>query len=110
MWTPDGKSLRFSAIVKGNFHLFELDLTGGGIKQVTKGDRVLGSFSHSKDGELMAYVVTDTLTPSDLYIAGPEGSGERRITTFNDCWLSGVELVAPERITWSVSHGIEIEG
>lgn len=58
----------------------------------------------------MAFTVTDPTTPSALYIAKPNGTGETRLSSFNDGWLSEISLVAPERLTWKVSDGMEIEG
>jgi len=107
-WHGDD-ALRFTAFVGGNRHLFEVTLGDGRIRQVTAGDRVLGSVSTSKDRAVTAYTVSTPLTPSELFVTDSNGQ-EHKLTSFNDAWLAEVELVPPERITWKVADGTGIEG
>jgi dipeptidyl aminopeptidase/acylaminoacyl peptidase len=109
MWTADGNAVRFGAGVSGDAHLFEASLQGS-VRQVTTGERHLGSFSVSRDGGLMAYTVDSVFHPAEVFIAKPDGSGERKLTTFNDTWLSEVTIVPPEQLTWKVADGTTIEG
>jgi dipeptidyl aminopeptidase/acylaminoacyl peptidase len=109
-FTPDGRTIRFSAGVGGNDHVFEVPLAGGAVRQVTKGDRQLGSVSYTRDGKLMTYTVTDAGTPAEVFVAQSDGSGEHRLTKFNDVWRSTVTIMPTERLTWKVADGTEIEG
>lgn len=109
-WTPDGRSLRWVATVNASTHLFEVAASGGEVRQVTRGDRVLGSLSPSADGRVMAYTSTDPTAPADLYLSDGEGGGETRVTSFNDALLAQVARQPAERITWRVADGTEIEG
>lgn len=109
-WTPDGEYILFSAGIGGNAHLFRVPSTGGPVEQVTTGDRRLSSFSFSADGGIMAFVATDAVTPSELYVASGDGSTEQKATGFNDEWLREVMLQPAERLTWTVAGGTEIEG
>jgi dipeptidyl aminopeptidase/acylaminoacyl peptidase len=108
-WTPAGTALRFAAGIVGNQHLFETGLDGR-TTQITRGDRSLGGFSASHDGSLMAFSASDPLMVSELYVARGDGSAEARATTFNDAWLADRTLMKPERLTWKVADGTEIEG
>lgn len=109
-WTPDGRALRFSSGIGGNSHVFEVAAGGGGVRQVTTGDRRLGSVSASDDGAVMAYTVTDAVTPPEVYVARGDGSQETRLTSFNDELLAELELMPAEPLTWRVADGTEIEG
>jgi dipeptidyl aminopeptidase/acylaminoacyl peptidase len=109
-WSPDGEYLHFSAGIGGNAHLFRVPSGSGPVEQVTAGDRRLSSFSFSADGGVMAYTATDAVTPTELYVASGDGSTEQKATGFNDEWLREVTLQPPERLTWSVADGTEIEG
>ncbi len=109
-WTADGTALTFAAGTGGNAHLFRVAATGGPVTQVTTGDRRLSGFSFSRDGNVMAYSATDAVTPTELFVASGDGSTEQRATGFNDGWLARVDLVQPERLTWTVEDGTEIEG
>ena len=108
-WTRDGNAIRFTAGTSGNTHLFEASLQGQ-VRQITSGDRTLRSISAAEDGSVMAYALTDPLTPSDLYVSRTDGSGEQRLTSFNEEWLQEVDLMPAERLSWTVEDGTEIEG
>ncbi len=109
-WSADGDRIRFSAGVGGDAHLFDVPATGGEVRQVTAGDRRLSGFSFSRDDRVMAFVATDPITPSELYVAAGDGSTEQKATGFNDEWLSDVALMPAERIAWTVEGGVEVEG
>jgi dipeptidyl aminopeptidase/acylaminoacyl peptidase len=108
-WTPAGTALRFEAGVGGNQHLFEAAVDGQ-TRQVTQGDRWISDVSASRDGSVIAFAASDPLMVSELFVARGDGSGEARATTLNDAWLSELTLVKPERLTWKVADGTEIEG
>ncbi len=109
-WMPAGESLRFGAGIRGNRHVFEVPADGGRVRQVTSGERQLGSYSFSADGAVMAYTATDAVTPAEVFVAAGDGSGEARATGFNDGWLARVTLMPAEPLTWRVADGTEIEG
>ncbi len=109
-WTADGTGVRFDAETRGSVHLFEVPADGGPVRQVTTGDRTLSSMSASADGRVLAYAVDDAVTPTELYVARGDGSGEHRATSFNEAWLRNVARVPPERLTWAVGDGTSIEG
>ncbi len=107
-WNADGTALRFDAETHGDVHLFEVGIDGGKVRQVTTGDRTVSSISAAHN--VLAYVVDDPLTPTEVYVARADGSCEHRATAFNEEWLRKTMLMVPERLTWTVSDGTEIEG
>ena len=110
-WTPDGSALRFMAGISGNRHLFEVTPRGELIRQVTSGNRQIGAVSASRDGQVMAYTVTDAITPAEVYTNRGDGSSlQVKVTSFNDAWLADVALEPADRLTWTVADGTEIEG
>jgi dipeptidyl aminopeptidase/acylaminoacyl peptidase len=109
-WTSDGQAIRFNAQIGGNAHLFQVPPEEGAVRQVTTGDRRLSDFSFSADGQVMAFTVTDAITPTELYVATGDGATEQKATGFNDEWLRNVTLMPPERLTWTVGDEIEVEG
>ena len=58
----------------------------------------------------MAYTVTDAASPAEVYVNRGDGILQRRVTAFNDEWLTNVSLQPAERLTWTVADGTEIEG
>lgn len=109
-WSSDGTGLLFEARTGGDRHIFRVAATGGPVIQLTRGERQLSSISRSDRGHVMAYVSTDAVNPSELYVSRGDGSGERKATSFNEDLLSRVDLVAPERLTWIVGDSTEVEG
>ena len=110
-WTPDGGALRFEVGVGGDRHLFRVNADGSGaVTQVTVGERRLSGFSFDRAGTVAAFVATDPVTPTELYVGAADGSSEQRATGFNDPWLANIDLQRPERLTWTVADGTEIEG
>jgi len=108
-WLPGGQALRFADGIGGNTHFFEVSLAGQ-VRQVTMGDRQLGSVSTTKDGSLMAYTATDASTPDEVFVAKADGSGQVRLTSFNDGWLSELTIMPADRLTWKVKDGTTVEG
>ncbi len=109
-WTADGAHVRWSALTRGNAHLFEVSAEGGVVRQVTAGARRLGSISTTADGDFMAYTATDAVTPAEVFVARADGSDEAQLTNFNGDWLADRILQPAEPITWTVADGTEIEG
>ena len=109
-WTPDGAAIRFTTGIGGDRHLFEVSARGELIRQITSGNRRVGAVSSSSDGQLMAYTVTDAVTPAEVYTNRGDGSLQRRVTSFNGEWLADITRQPAERLTWTVEDGNEIEG
>lgn len=109
-WSANGRTIRFEADISGNSHLFEVDADGGAVRPVTEGDRTLAGFAFARDADVMAYAVTDPMQPAEIAVARTNGRREQRVTTFNDEWLANVALVEPERFTWTVADGTDVEG
>lgn len=109
-WTTNGNRVRFSAQIRGNAHLFEVNRSGGEVSQVTEGDRRLGSISATKDGRYLAYTATDAVTPAEVFVSRADGSREAQLTRFNEEWMAERTINPAEPITWTVEDGTEIEG
>lgn len=109
-WSADGRTIRFGAGIGGDSQLFEVPLQTKTARQVTAGARHVAGFSTSKDGAVMAYIENDVLHPSEVFVAKPDGTGERRVTSFNDKLLAEVDMVPADRLTWKVKDGTQIEG
>ena len=116
VWTPDGSAVLFAAGVRGDSHLFRVDVressgaAAAPVRQVTRGARRLSSFSFTDAGDFMAFTATDAVTPGELYVGATDGSTEQKVTGFNDAWLSEVTLMPAEELTWTVADGTEVQG
>lgn len=109
-WTPNSQTVRFSALTRGNSHLFEVRRTGGDVSQVTLGDRRLSSISTTENGRFMAYTSTDATKPAEVFISRNNGNQEVQLTSFNEEWLAERTVNRAEQVKWTVEDGTEIEG
>ena len=58
----------------------------------------------------VAYVSTSVDSPTELYIANADGTGERKLTSFNDKLNQQIAWSPAERFTYPSVGGLEIEG
>jgi dipeptidyl aminopeptidase/acylaminoacyl peptidase len=115
-WEPDDFAwvnnllLTVSGQVGGRTALFRVGSGGGGAREVLGGRRRLSGFAYDRDRRLVAYVGTSMTRPTELYLASPDGTGERAITSFNDALLREVQMQDAERFTVKSVGDLEIEG
>ncbi|HZF66780.1 MAG TPA: S9 family peptidase [Gemmatirosa sp.] len=108
-WLPDGV-IAMSAAVGGRTALFRVDPGNGAIREVLGGRRRLSGFAFDRAGRQVAYVATSMTQPRELYVAGADGRGERRLTRFHDALAREVAMQDAERFTYPSVGGLEIEG
>jgi len=108
VWDADGKWLHFLATYGGACNIYKVNTETGAVEQVTKGDRSVEGFSLSRDGKTLAYTSMDALSLAELCVKNDEE--ERKVTSFNDGFLSELELSAPEKFSFKASDGVEVEG
>jgi dipeptidyl aminopeptidase/acylaminoacyl peptidase len=110
-WTADGRHVRFDAESNGNAHVFEVAADGTpSVRAVTRGEVSIRNASESRDGAYMAYRQDSPMSPAELHLSAGDGSGAQALTRFNAAWLSALTLQRPERLTWKVADGTEVEG
>jgi dipeptidyl aminopeptidase/acylaminoacyl peptidase len=108
-WLRNGQ-LQFSAAVGGRTALFRADLRGRALpRELLGGRRRLSGFSYDAAGRTVAYVATSLTQPTELYVANADGSGERKVSAFNDALNAEVAWQDAERFTYTSVGGLEIE-
>jgi dipeptidyl aminopeptidase/acylaminoacyl peptidase len=105
-----GDTIYFTSEVGGDGHLFRMAAEGGAPVQITKGERSLAGFSFSEHFDRIAYAAQDPTHPLEAFSSNIDGSGEIRLSRFNDKLLSEVELNPAERIHFPSKDGTRIEG
>ena len=109
-FTPDGSALAFEAGIGGESHLFKLTLSSGAIAQVTTGARRLTGISETPRFDKIAYVASDATHPGELFVSAADGSGERRLTSFNDRFTGSRVLRPTTRVSFPSKDGTAVEG
>src|SRR5215204_3629224 len=109
-WGEAGRALYFETGVRGETHLFRVEVKDGKIRQVTKGARAVRSVDVSDDGRRMVYAANDFGRLDDLYASDPDGSNERRLTSLNARLWSQLRLASVERMTYKGADGWDVDG
>jgi dipeptidyl aminopeptidase/acylaminoacyl peptidase len=108
-WTGT-RELRFETGVKGQTHIFRVDLATRKVSPITSGERAVRAFDLSEKAHAMAYLANDFQHLDDLYVAAPDGSGERRLTHLNAALWEEFEVAAVERLPYKSTDGSDIDG
>lgn len=107
---PEGRVVQFTAGIGGSTHVFRVPLTGGPVEQVTRGDRRLNDASFAWVADRVAYVAGDATHPAEVYVSALDGSGERRLSGFNDALLASMRPRPVERVRFASKDGTPIDG
>jgi dipeptidyl aminopeptidase/acylaminoacyl peptidase len=107
-FTPSG-GLFVAAAIGGRGALLRFDPANKRLVEVIGGRRRLSGFSFDDARSKVAYVATSVTAPTELYVANADGTGERKLTSFNDQLNAEVEWPEAERFTYKSVGGLEIE-
>ncbi len=108
-WLPGG-DIAMWADIGGSSGLFLVNARDGRMKEALGGRRKMNGYSFDAQGRQVAFVATSVNRPTELHVAGVDGSGERRLTSFNDKLNAEVAWSDAERLTFTSVGGLEIEG
>ena len=108
LWLPGG-NLVMGAEIGGRTAVFEVAPAGGPPKEILGGRRRMTGFSWDSERKAVAYTATSLTKPTELFIAGADGLGERQLTHFNDKLNSEIAWSDAERFTYKSVGNLEIE-
>jgi dipeptidyl aminopeptidase/acylaminoacyl peptidase len=108
-WLPGG-DIAVWADIGGSSGLFLVNPRDGRLRESLGGRRKMNGFSFDEQGRQVAYTATSVNKPTELFVAGVDGKGERKLTAFNDALNAEVAWSDAERITYRSVGDVEIEG
>ncbi|HVF56594.1 MAG TPA: prolyl oligopeptidase family serine peptidase [Pyrinomonadaceae bacterium] len=109
-WAERGGALYFETGVRGESHLFRIDVAGRKLKQVTSGARAVRAVDINDATRRMVYTSNDFKHLDDLYVAGMDGKGERPLTRLNTKLWNALQLQDVERMTYKGADGWDVDG
>ena len=109
-WAENGKALFFDTGVKGELHVFRVDVPTGAVRQVTTGPRGVRASSISPASGRMAYLANDFQHLDDVYSASIDGKSEKKLTDVNAALWKTLNLASVERMTFKGAEGWEVDG
>lgn len=109
-WAHDGKSLYFEAGVKGETHLFRVDLAEKSAVKVTSGARAIRNVEFHWPTGTMVYMANDFKNLDDLYVSNLKGRDQRRLTNLNQALWKQLQLAQVERFSYKSADDLDIDG
>jgi dipeptidyl aminopeptidase/acylaminoacyl peptidase len=109
-WSGDGRSLYFETGVKGEYHLYRVDLATKSIAPVTSGARAVRNVDFNDRTNRMVYLVNTFERLDDLFIADIDGRNERKLTDLNDKLWGQLQFAAVERFTYKSADNWDVDG
>lgn len=107
--TADGKTAYVQGQEYGTMPVYRVALSGReSVRQIVGGKRAC--LFQDASAERLVYVVSEPNSPSELYTAALDGSGERQLTHVNQAVLDALLLPEVERLTFAGVDGEEVEG
>ncbi|HVS19712.1 MAG TPA: S9 family peptidase [Planctomycetota bacterium] len=107
-WSPDGRSIYFTADVKGRTPIHRVDVASGAIEVVHTHGLITG-FELTPDGATIVYAARTIDHPAELYAVPAAGGEARMLTDLNAAFLAEVD-VRPAEELWIPTHeGYEVQ-
>ena len=107
-WGDDGHALYFETVMRGENHLYRIDVQLGGVSAVTSGSRAVRSVDLGRGR--MVYLVNDFQHLDDVYSAGVDGKAEKKLTNVNGELWKQLDLASVERMTYKGAEGWDVDG
>ena len=109
-WAEKGRALFFETGIRGETHLFRVDVSSKILKQVTTGARAVRSVDIDRQSTRMVYTANDFKNLDNLYVADLSGQNERRLTRANEKLWSQLQLQEVERVPYKGADDWDIDG
>ncbi len=109
-WIEDGRALVFATGVRGEYHLYRVDLATKAVRPVTSGPRAVRNADFNDRANRMVYTVNDFTHLDDIHVADLAGRNERRLTNHNQALWSKLQLQGVERITYKSADDWDVDG
>lgn len=107
-WSPDGRSIYFTAEVEGRTPIHRVDLADGSITKVHTHGLITG-FELTPDGGTIVYAARTIDRPSELYAVAAAGGTPRALTEFNAAFLAEVDVRPAEELWIPSGEGYDVQ-
>jgi dipeptidyl aminopeptidase/acylaminoacyl peptidase len=108
-WAEHGNALYFSSGVKGETHIYRMEVATGSLKPLTSGPRSVHNFSFHDESGRMAYLSNDFEHLDDVY-AREAGGDEKQLSHLNAELWSKIMPAKVERVSYKAEDGWPVDG
>jgi dipeptidyl aminopeptidase/acylaminoacyl peptidase len=107
-WSPDGKTLFFTAEDEGLSPIYAVPAIGGAVRKLATGG-TLGDVQAVAGGKLLVATQASLTFPNEIVRVGTDGAGLARVTTVNDRVLADYRLRPAESVTYDGAAGKKVQ-
>jgi dipeptidyl aminopeptidase/acylaminoacyl peptidase len=107
-WSPDSKTLYFTAEDAGRSPVYAVPAAGGTVKELV-GGATFGDVQAATDGRTLVVTRASFTQPPEIYRVGVDGSGPASLTRANDALLAGFGLRPAESVTYTGAAGKPVQ-
>jgi dipeptidyl aminopeptidase/acylaminoacyl peptidase len=108
-WLKNG-SISMATSTGGARGVYAIDPSTKKITTILGGRRVVNSPTYDATQSHIVFVATDVTHPTELFIANADGTGEKKLTTFNDKVNSEIAWSDAEEFKYKSVGNMEVEG
>ncbi len=108
-WLKNG-SISMATTNGGSRGLYSIDPATRKITTILGGRRVVTNPTYDATQSHIVFIATDVTHPTELFIANADGTGEKKLTTFNDKLNSEVAWSDAEEFKYKSVGNMEVEG
>ncbi|UCH09092.1 MAG: S9 family peptidase [Fidelibacterota bacterium] len=110
-WSADGGSIYFTANTGVRAELFQVELAGERLQQLTTGDHTIRSWSYEPGLDQHVFAINEPTNAGDVWmLASKQRTKPVRITHVYDYLARDFKLPRQEAIRWMGADGVEVEG
>lgn len=109
-WRRDSKAILFTSENRGAMGLYAVSLKSDRVRQYLSGDRMVRSFSLAANADCMAYLVSTSAYPCDVFISDGTGNREQRLTRINAAFIEKKAVQPIEEIWYKSKDGTGVQG
>jgi len=103
VWSADGDWIFFVGRDRATYPVYRVRPKGGELAaRIIGGERSITGLSVARLTGHIAFAATDPTSPAEVFVANPDGTGERRVTDLNREWSAAVAPSPPERFSYRV--------
>jgi dipeptidyl aminopeptidase/acylaminoacyl peptidase len=108
VFSPDSRTLYFTAEEAGRSHVFSVPAAGGPITPVLAGG-TFGDLSVLPDGKTLVATQVALTHPAEIVRFGADGRGLSRVTAINDAFLASFHLKSATSVTYTGAAGKSVQ-
>ncbi|MGQ0538642.1 MAG: S9 family peptidase, partial [Gemmatimonadaceae bacterium] len=110
-WSPDGKSILYTALWNGTQDLRVVNVSGGAPRQVVapSGLGMVANAEWSPNGAFISYTLESPVDPADLYVIPSGGGTAKRLTNSAGPAYITNALIRPKKVSYKTPDGITVQ-